>query len=213
MSPDSTAAAQHGSPGGSHGGVHRHPAFPNMPSSVALTYTLLVKACLSATAADRPTFRQILQILLDVEREVASGTYIDSLGVPQPSSALQGMPCNHQEPADRHSAAAPRSARAVESRAAARDTPAPAAAGTAGPQNAPVRLPVAEFSDSEQGSSLPVSEAPAAGAAAPAGELLVAPSRQDTAQGTKQDAARGTTQDAARDAAQADTTYLSLIHI
>lgn len=71
-----------------------HHTFPNIPSSVALTYTLLVKACLSDTPADRPTFTQILQILCDAEQEVASGSYIDSVGNVQASAALQGMPSN-----------------------------------------------------------------------------------------------------------------------
>ena len=36
-----------------------HPAFPNLPSSVPLTYTLAMHACLSAVPTERPTFAQV----------------------------------------------------------------------------------------------------------------------------------------------------------
>lgn len=36
-----------------------NPAFPDLPSSVPLTYTLVMHACLSAAPAERPTFAQV----------------------------------------------------------------------------------------------------------------------------------------------------------
>ena len=36
-----------------------NPAFPSLPSSVPLTYTLAMHACLSAVPAERPTFAQV----------------------------------------------------------------------------------------------------------------------------------------------------------
>jgi hypothetical protein len=54
--------------------------FPNMPGSVPLTYTLLMKACLSRSPAHRPSFAQTLTILKDLCSEVACGSYINSDG-------------------------------------------------------------------------------------------------------------------------------------
>lgn len=159
MSPDSAAAALHGAFDTS-GGFHRHPAFPDIPTSVALTYTLLVKACLSPTPSDRPTFPQILQILLDVEREVSTGTYIDSLGVPQASSALQGMPCNHQPPAARSEAAPMHSGSGtVDAKMHATQVPQDASQHSAMQSNlpAPLQPPTPELSNPHQGSSAPAS--------------------------------------------------------
>lgn len=36
-----------------------NPAFPNLPSSVPLTYTLVTHACLSASPVERPTFAEV----------------------------------------------------------------------------------------------------------------------------------------------------------
>ena len=36
-----------------------HPAFPELPESAPLTFTLTMHACLSASPADRPTFDQV----------------------------------------------------------------------------------------------------------------------------------------------------------
>ena len=38
-------------------------AFPEMPPSVPLTYTLTVHACLSATPSERPSISQVLPLL------------------------------------------------------------------------------------------------------------------------------------------------------
>ena len=58
----------------------RHPAFPYLPATVPLTFTLTMKACLSENPDERPTFGQILTIFDDVVFEVASGSYLNSLG-------------------------------------------------------------------------------------------------------------------------------------
>lgn len=58
----------------------RHPAFPYLPASVPLTFTLTMKACLSENPDERPTFGQILTIFDDLVFEVASGSYLNSLG-------------------------------------------------------------------------------------------------------------------------------------
>jgi hypothetical protein len=54
--------------------------FPHLPSSVPLTYTLLMKACLSSNPLSRPSFSQVLTILSDVSEEVLRGCYINSEG-------------------------------------------------------------------------------------------------------------------------------------
>jgi len=72
----SRAAAEHdGSPA-----LCIHPAFPELPASVPLTYTLTMLACLSERPEDRPTFTHVLTVLLDVVAEVAQGTFINSDG-------------------------------------------------------------------------------------------------------------------------------------
>jgi hypothetical protein len=55
-------------------------AFPQLPASVPLTYTLLMKACLSSNPLSRPSFSQVLTILSDVSEEVLRGCYINSEG-------------------------------------------------------------------------------------------------------------------------------------
>lgn len=65
------------------------PHFPDLPGSVPMTYTLTVKACTSAALEDRPSFEHILRILLDLEHEVATGTYIDSNGFQQVRLSLR----------------------------------------------------------------------------------------------------------------------------
>lgn len=61
----------------------RHPAYPSLPTSVPLTYTLTMTACLSERPKDRPTFSHLLVILEDLVQEVARGSYINSDGTPQ----------------------------------------------------------------------------------------------------------------------------------
>ena len=57
-----------------------HPDFPLLPSRVPLTFTLTMKACLSPKPAERPSFPQVLQLLSDVQGEVAKGRYMDATG-------------------------------------------------------------------------------------------------------------------------------------
>lgn len=63
--------------------LQRNPDFPNLPSTVPLTYTLTMQACLSERRSERPTFAQITTILHDLCSEVARGNYINSLGLIQ----------------------------------------------------------------------------------------------------------------------------------
>jgi hypothetical protein len=58
----------------------RHPDYPHLPDSVPMTYTLAMKACLSESPKDRPTFAQMQTLLGDLEEEVASGQYVNSAG-------------------------------------------------------------------------------------------------------------------------------------
>jgi hypothetical protein len=56
------------------------PAFPDLPASVPLTYTLSMKACLSEKPSERPSFAQVLTLLADMRQEVGGGHYINSEG-------------------------------------------------------------------------------------------------------------------------------------
>ena len=49
-------------------------------AGVPLTYTLTMKACLSHKYTERPSFAQVLQLLHDVQGEVAAGRYMDGTG-------------------------------------------------------------------------------------------------------------------------------------
>lgn len=60
--------------------LKRNPQFPNLPTTVPLTYTLTMQACLSERRSERPSFAQITTILADLSTEVARGNYINSLG-------------------------------------------------------------------------------------------------------------------------------------
>lgn len=57
-----------------------HPHFLRLPATAPLTYHLLMQVCLSTRPADRLSFRQVVQLLLCVTREVATGSYVDVLG-------------------------------------------------------------------------------------------------------------------------------------
>jgi hypothetical protein len=59
--------------------VH-HPAWPDLPASAPLTYTLTMQACLSPQPEERPDFVAVLTLLADVCAEVNTGTYVDSNG-------------------------------------------------------------------------------------------------------------------------------------
>lgn len=74
------ADAPHERRGGDpHAFVH-HPAFPSLPITVPLTFTLTMKACLSETPSERPTFGQLATIFEDLVFEVDTGTYISASG-------------------------------------------------------------------------------------------------------------------------------------
>lgn len=60
-----------------------NPDFPTLSRAAPLTYTLTMKACLSAEAAERPTFAQVRTLLQDMQRELSRGRYIDSDGLVQ----------------------------------------------------------------------------------------------------------------------------------
>jgi hypothetical protein len=68
-----------------------HPLFPNLPSSVPLTYTLTMEACLSSAPEERPSFQQLLTLLADVQHEVALGKYINTVGRVQ----VRCLSCHH----------------------------------------------------------------------------------------------------------------------
>jgi hypothetical protein len=77
-----------------------HPLFPNLPSSVPLTYTLTMEACLSSAPEERPSFQQLLTLLADVQYEVALGKYINTVGrvqvrCPSCHYCLQHLPETH----------------------------------------------------------------------------------------------------------------------
>lgn len=76
-----------------------NPQFPEMPASVPLTYTLAMHACLSAAPEERPTFEDVTQMMEDLENEVATGEYINSLGVAQSSPILKKTPSHHKQDA------------------------------------------------------------------------------------------------------------------
>ena len=60
--------------------MSHNPDYPNLPLHAPLTYTLAMQACLSPSATERPTFRQLVSLLDDLAAEVGSGQYIDSSG-------------------------------------------------------------------------------------------------------------------------------------
>ena len=57
--------------------------FPDVLPTCPLTYTLLMKACMSRNTADRPSFAQMLQIFTDMNRELSQDRYVDSTGTVQ----------------------------------------------------------------------------------------------------------------------------------
>lgn len=57
-----------------------NPDYPNLAQFVPLTFALTMHACLREHHRERPTFEQIIELLDDVHREVASGEYIDVSG-------------------------------------------------------------------------------------------------------------------------------------
>ena len=62
------------------GAYSQHPDFPNVPNSAPLAYTLAMAACLSTRPAQRPRFEQLVDLLQDMEREVARGRYVNAAG-------------------------------------------------------------------------------------------------------------------------------------
>jgi hypothetical protein len=78
-----------------------HPAFPRLPSSVPLAYTLTMTYCLAHAPAVRPTFAQIETLFSEMVAEVKEGHYVDSVGklqvsIPSPLCLLSTfvwLPC------------------------------------------------------------------------------------------------------------------------
>jgi hypothetical protein len=64
-----------------------HAGFPELPVSVPLTFTLTMYACLSRLPEERPTFSQILTLFNDLDEELSTGRYINSVG------QLEVRPC------------------------------------------------------------------------------------------------------------------------
>lgn len=64
----------------SHMTKRLHGSFPDLPSSVPLTFTLTMKACLCEQPCERPSFGQILSLFDDVLTEVNEGHYLNSAG-------------------------------------------------------------------------------------------------------------------------------------
>jgi hypothetical protein len=67
-------------PDGHMGEYDVNPDYPNLEQFVPLTYALTMHACLRENHRERPMFEQIIELLDDVHREVASGEYIDVSG-------------------------------------------------------------------------------------------------------------------------------------
>ena len=60
-----------------------NPAFPSLPASVPLAYSLALRACLHPEPHERPTFAQLSKILSEVVSEVSEGVYVNSKGLLQ----------------------------------------------------------------------------------------------------------------------------------
>jgi hypothetical protein len=67
---------------GERGGGLLDTSFPVLNDAAPLTYTLAIKACTTANVAQRPTFAQLRELLVDLVAEVASGSYMSSAGEP-----------------------------------------------------------------------------------------------------------------------------------
>ena len=61
----------------------RHPRMGELPESAPLSFALIVLACLSERAAERPSMEGVRAVLHSVARELASGTYRDMSGQEQ----------------------------------------------------------------------------------------------------------------------------------
>lgn len=79
--------------------LSHHPDYPSLPAAVPLTYTLVMRACLSQDPAERPSFGHLVSMLEDLKTEVESGSYVDSTGgmqvghllhIPRPHRCLDG---------------------------------------------------------------------------------------------------------------------------
>eukprot|EP00892_Ulva_mutabilis_P000431 jgi/Ulvmu1/10389/UM061_0073.1 len=77
-------------------------AFPDVLPTCPLTYTLLMKACMSRNTADRPSFAQMLQIFSDMNRELSQDRYVDATGTVQLASQMlrpiSGLPLRTEAP-------------------------------------------------------------------------------------------------------------------
>eukprot|EP00892_Ulva_mutabilis_P012772 jgi/Ulvmu1/9868/UM057_0022.1 len=69
-----------------------HPAFPELPAGAPLTFTLTMHACLSVSPTDRPSFDQVKTLFEDLNEEIWTGQYINSVGQPQDSASLDRPP-------------------------------------------------------------------------------------------------------------------------
>ena len=70
--------------------------FPALPEAAPLTYTLLLKACLSPTPKDRPSFKHMQQIFADMRKEMTHDHYVDSTGSVQARPLyLSACSCMH----------------------------------------------------------------------------------------------------------------------
>lgn len=63
--------------------LSHHPDYPSLPELAPLTYTLVMRACLSAIPAERPSFSDLVSMLEDLKTELDSGSYVDSRGSTQ----------------------------------------------------------------------------------------------------------------------------------
>jgi hypothetical protein len=61
----------------------RHPDFPSVPVDTPLTCAQALCACLSVAPSQRPSFAQLVVILGDVAKEIATGRYVNSAGQSQ----------------------------------------------------------------------------------------------------------------------------------
>jgi serine/threonine protein kinase len=76
------------------GTVH-HPYFPTFHPECPLSYALLAVSCLSPKPEDRPTFDEILCVIMDLKAELRQGHYINREGCIQVRADLkQALECS-----------------------------------------------------------------------------------------------------------------------
>lgn len=67
----------------SDAGTVHHPCFPTFHPQCPLSYALLAVSCLSPKPEDRPTFDEILRVIMDLKAELRQGHYINREGCVQ----------------------------------------------------------------------------------------------------------------------------------